>query len=252
MKFVKKFLLFFLGTVLFIIFLPVILLVLFAPFKYAVVARTGKSLTVRAKASYLFRLITVRYLRQKERIASEVRIAGFRVGGSHKAMKNNEIKKREEKNEEEKNNNVIPENIQETEQDTEIDEDDSPKMNLRAILTYPELKIIMGLVLKWLKKTVRVILPRRLDISGTVGFDDPAATGLFTGAYESLAAALNLRRRVRLVPDFAEPGVTLKISVSGKISLARLMRPALALLLKKPIRKFIRFLRKGGDRREIK
>jgi len=47
--------------------------------------------------------------------------------------------------------------------------------------------------------------------------------------------------------DFAAPGIKLRVAVSGSISAARLVRPFLSLIIKKPVRKFIRFLRKGDS-----
>jgi hypothetical protein len=114
---------------------------------------------------------------------------------------------------------------------------------MRNVLTYPPLKTIIRLTFHCVKKTVKALVPKRLDVLGAIGFSDPAVTGMFIGYYEIAAAFLNLREKVRISADFAEPGVRLKITAAGGFTLARLSWPVLRLLCKKPVRDFIAFLR---------
>jgi len=239
-KWTIRVLLGFLGLLLFLLFLPLILLLVFAPFRYAVVARKDDGLTVRAKASYLFRFITYRFLLKNGQSVSQLRILGIRVGGKKRQpAKSVDV-------------DAIIKEAQETKQtkpeaaaSPEPETPKSGKGKLRSILTYPELKTIIKLVFSCIKKFLRKLLPKRLDISGTFGFDDPAATGMCLGAYESVVTMLNLRERIRLAADFAEPGIKLRVAASGKFSAAGLMQPMISLLMKKKIRQFIRFIRKG-------
>jgi len=98
------------------------------------------------------------------------------------------------------------------------------------------------------KRFLRTLLPKRLDISGTVGFEDPAVTGLFIGFYESIAAMCNLRDRVRLAADFTGPGAKLRIALSGSVNIAQLVRPFAVLYMKKPVRQFLQFVMDGQTR----
>ncbi|MCL2203667.1 MAG: hypothetical protein FWB88_06985 [Defluviitaleaceae bacterium] len=249
----KKFFLWLLCVVLFLLFLPLLLLVAFAPLRYAVVARVGGETLVRLKASYLFRLITVRFLFQKGVGKTQIRIAGIRLG----TAKHTETPEKDLAPEKAEPGEAAPQDAPKDEPepppDEATDEETTKKKpgksanKLSGILTYPHRKTIISLVFSCIKKTMRVLLPKRFTVTGTVGFEDPATTGLFFGAYESTAALLNLREKIRLAADFTQPGMRLKISAGGSISLARLMRPTLWLLCKKPIRVFIRFLLKKKE-----
>ncbi|MCL2501473.1 MAG: hypothetical protein FWE90_14215 [Defluviitaleaceae bacterium] len=251
MKVIKKILLWSFSVLLFILLLPLLLLLFFTPLRYTVVARRTKSeTTVRAKASYLFRLITVQYVYRNGKGTSRVRLAGILLGGSKGKIPSAkpEPYKEEGENTEagetkfdktgitvEKNDPVVP-----LPQKTA----EKPNRNLRNVLTYPELKTIIRLTLHFLKKTMKVLLPKRFDVYGTVGFEDPALTGMVIGFYETVAALLSIREKVRVSADFAESGVTFKVYAAGSVSVSRLTRPVVWLLIKKPIRKFIAFLRK--------
>jgi hypothetical protein len=276
MKTMKRILFWFLVAVGVIIFLPLILLILFAPLRYAVVARADKNITVRAKASYLFRLITAQYVYSNGTLKSRLKIAGITVSGSRKNKKvqttNTPEKTRDDT--EQNNNEPVETMTPDTQQNNEPTKPPTPDTQqynnepletptpekekspppdektstsgfnkLKNILTYPELKTIISLTLKCLKKTTKTLLPKRLDIFGTVGFADPAATGMFIGFYETVAGLLSLRDKIRLYADFAEPGIKAKVSLAGSISIARLLRPVVWLVCKKPIRRFIIFLK---------
>jgi hypothetical protein len=234
MKIIRKFFLWLFGGVIFLLLMPLLLLLLFAPLRYAVVARVGDGTTVRVKASYLFRFITVRYLYQKGKGVSRVRVLGIPVGGgARQTIKDEPATEKEE---------AVAEDIKPT------DERPAPEPSpgytekdphrFKGILTYPELKTIIRLVFQCIKKTAGVLLPKRLDIIGTVGFSDPAATGVMAGIYENAAALLSLRDKVRLTADFTRPGVRLKVSAKGSVNGARLLWPVVWLVCKKPIRRF--------------
>ncbi|MCL2364759.1 MAG: DUF2953 domain-containing protein [Defluviitaleaceae bacterium] len=265
MKLWKKILLGILLGILIILLSPLILLLVFTPLRYAVVARVGDGTVVRVKASYLFRALTVRFLYRGGEVISQMRIFGIRVGGGRTKISADMVKPKPHKSEDAmpiaKNEPANEFAEEPTEEPAEMESPDDPIdetpeteseksspsawHKLRRILTYPELKIIIGLVLTCLKRFLRVLLPKRFDIVGLVGFDDPATTGMALGAYESIVGMLNLRQRIRLAADFTKPGVRLKISAGGGISAARMLRPLISLYMKKPVRRFIKFLRKG-------
>ena len=118
---------------------------------------------------------------------------------------------------------------------------------IRDILTDPQVKATIKLVLEALKWFGRILWPKYIDISGEVGLADPADTGFLLGAYEAIAAMLRLRRKIRIVGDFTADTtvVRLNIAVKGSISVARLTMPVIWLWTKKPIRAVIRTIRKG-------
>jgi len=118
---------------------------------------------------------------------------------------------------------------------------------VRATLTEIDVKTIIGLVFQCLYKFIKAIKPKRLDISGIVGFDDPAATGWFMGAYEAAAGVTRLRPHIRLLGSYHEKALRLDIQAHGRFRLGRLFTPFIWLYLKKPIRTLIHkhLLRKG-------
>jgi len=118
---------------------------------------------------------------------------------------------------------------------------------IRTTLTEIDVKTIIGLVFQCLHKFVKAIKPKRLDISGVVGFDDPAATGWFMGAYEAAAGVTGLRPHIRLLGSYHEKALRLDIQARGRFRLGRLFTPFVWLYLKKPIRTLIHkhLLRKG-------
>jgi hypothetical protein len=107
----------------------------------------------------------------------------------------------------------------------------------------------MKLGIEALRRIGRVIWPRHLFVSGEVGFADPAATGVFMGAFEALAGAFRLRHRICLSGDFTAEStvVRLKADARGSLSIARLSIPIIWLLLQKPIRAVIRDVLRKGD-----
>ena len=143
----------------------------------------------------------------------------------------------------------IPTPIPDPVPEPDPEEKDSPGFIKQAkeILTYPDLKIIIGLGLRFLKKYINALKPKRLDISGVVGFDDPATTGWAMGAYEAAAGITGLRPHVRLLGSYHEKALRLDIKAHGRTRLGRLIWPFIWLYLQKPIRRLIHkhLLRKG-------
>ena len=111
-----------------------------------------------------------------------------------------------------------------------------PLKQAKAVLTHPDLKTIIGLCFQCMQKLFKALKPKRLDISGVVGFDDPAATGWFMGAYEAAAGIMELKSKIRLLGSYHEKALHLDIKARGRACMGRLLWPFLWLYLKKPIR----------------
>jgi hypothetical protein len=116
-----------------------------------------------------------------------------------------------------------------------------------SLLTYPNLKIIMGLFYRCLKKYAKILLPKRFNLQGVVGTGDPYYTGLLLGAYEAVAGCFRFRQRVRLTGDFYNRVCNIDLNVSGHISIAAALWPMLWLYLHKPVRVIIKQYRKQED-----
>jgi len=261
--------------VLFIILVTLALAII--PVRYRVKANTGVGTeqAAFAKVNYLFGLIRGTYVYENGESKLKYYIAWFDLSKRRKASKAENFKEDSEcqapYSPEKSNFLKIFEKYVEPEHDDSGKRDEvkhpppaapkskskfSDKINnikakyaetkskIDAVLTYPNRKIIMRLVFGTIKKFFKTLKPKHLDISGRIGFEDPSKTGLFMGLYEALADVLKIRNNVRLVSDFDTPTtvIDLKINAKGSISVARMTRPFIGLLIKKPIRTLIKDL----------
>lgn len=217
------------------------------PIRYKITATTGDSTTAYVEASYFFRLILFIYEYRNDEDTMSLRIFGFRKklsdenGSSYpeepiaetpitpiqEAEKSPQPKKSPPKGKEEEKSTF-----------------GETATIIQTALTYPHRKIIMKSCLGTLKKIIIILKPKKIDISGTVGFSDPAYTGVFIGAYESLVSMLRLRKQVRLAGDFDTPAFAarLNVFVCGSVSAIQLMIPLIKLIIQKPIRMIIKDL----------
>jgi len=259
--------------------LLLVLILLVGRIKYKINAHIGGDTSVYVNVSYLMRLVQLVITYKDGEYESKGRIAWIRIG-EDKPKKKGKPKKIEKpadkkikkpaamllkdyaesntrsttrdytnayvKKEEEARHSesAIP-----TEKPEMTSPPDKPKTSilahLRAILTYPNLKTIIGLCLRGIQKLFRAIKPKHLDIYGVVGLDDPAMTGWFMGAYEAAMGTMNLRQKIRLAGSYHEKTLRLDIDAKGRVRLIILLWPLLWLYLKKPIRIIINKLRKG-------
>lgn len=120
---------------------------------------------------------------------------------------------------------------------------------LKAVLTYPDSKIIMRLCLQFAQKELRAIKPTKIKVVGQVGLDDPCHTGLLLGAYEMAAGMWGLRRDIQISGDFTKPVLQLDMAVAGALRIGSLIKPVIWLLVQKPVfRIIIKYLK--SDNRE--
>jgi len=110
---------------------------------------------------------------------------------------------------------------------------------VKAALTYPNLKTIISLSFQCLHKFVKALKPRHFHVSGVVGLDDPAETAWLMGSYEAAAGVTGLRKHIDLLGSYHEKALHLNIEAKGRTSLGRLLWPFLWLYLKKPVRELI-------------
>jgi len=119
-----------------------------------------------------------------------------------------------------------------------------------AVLTYPHRKFIMDQAWRTFKKIMNIILPKKLDISGIVGFEDPSKTGFFFAAYGVILSIFDLGNKVRISCLFDTPDTVIKLNAhaKGSFSIARITVPVIRLILRRQVRTLIKDLlnlRKG-------
>ncbi|MCL2572245.1 MAG: hypothetical protein FWE11_07560 [Defluviitaleaceae bacterium] len=245
---------------------PLILLVLiifiilcFGRLRYSIDAKIGEEKKAHIEVSYFMRLIHFVFTYGDRKSDTRLRIAWMRSGGAkstpvriepeiNEVPKKEEIKKRETKehNVRETTKDKGPEKEKKTEKNKKSKNEKKgkkdwlkPLRQAKAVLTYPDRKIIMALTFQSLGKFFRALKPRRFDIHGVVGFDDPATTAWAMGAYEVARGVIGFGDSIRILGSYHEKALHLDITASGRASLGRLLWPFLWLYLKKPIRTVI-------------
>ena len=242
----------------FIVIFGLILLVLLLcvlPISYNVKAVTGEKTDISVRVNYLFRLVGLTFEHHEGKSETIFRIAWFKMGAGKKI-----IEAAEKLGEGVEKETEILEKVEEDKGLKKPEPEDEPEekseggtqnilKTVKAVLTYPQGKTIIKLVFEALRKTGRIIWPKKWRVTGEVGFANPCNTGWFLGAYEAVSGALRLRDKVCLSGDFAaeDTVVRLNITARGSISIARLSIPIIWLLFKKPIRSLIKDLWRKGD-----
>ena len=114
--------------------------------------------------------------------------------------------------------------------------------NIAAVWNYPNKKDIASAVKKMCIKQWGILRPKKLNISGEVGFADPSRTGFFFAGYGVVTEFLNIRKHVQLHGNFDTDRtvVALDVFAKGSINAARMMFVLLGFACKKPIRKLIK------------
>jgi len=124
---------------------------------------------------------------------------------------------------------------------------------IKAVWTYPDRKTIMALSFRAIQKLLNALKPNHLEISGIIGFEDPANTGWFMGTYEAMLGVFSknprrrfwrkdtiaLRDRISLLGCYFEKALRLDIEIAGRTRPIRLIWPFIWLYLQRPIRKLV-------------
>jgi len=233
-KFVVKFAKILLCILAVPIVLPILIIVLVVPIRYKINVSTGQSGGTEAlvRVTYLFGLIGVIYDYSGGLGTTLFRIAWVKFGSKKKPERKKKTAKTKRKK---KIKNKETPKTSLKEKYTKI------KSNASGVLTYPNLRIIIGHVLHTLKKLWNTTKPRRLNVSGTIGFEDPSTTGLFFAAYGVVRQILGLGQNVDISCNFNTPCtiVQLKIYVKGRVCIGRVVWLILMLAIKKEIRALI-------------
>ncbi|SCX00357.1 hypothetical protein SAMN02910339_00162 [Lachnospiraceae bacterium YSD2013] len=90
-------------------------------------------------------------------------------------------------------------------------------------------------------KLLKHICPRKLQIEGEVGFDDPSVTGQILVITSMLKPVLG--KNVRIVGNFEDPIVSIEGKLKGHITVFRVLWTGAVLYFNKNIRKIIKMFR---------
>jgi len=140
-----------------------------------------------------------------------------------------------------------------SEQKQEEQQSDEPKKSIKGKFTefsskikntwdqiqyyknHPDRSEIISQAKLLIKRTIKSVLPKRLEISGTYGFEDPSQTGFATAGISIVTQFVYPRIRINTKPDFTQQVINLSLLVKGKIWIIALLVPMLKFLFSKPI-----------------
>lgn len=117
------------------------------------------------------------------------------------------------------------------------------RLNLNYFKNMPDKRGFIKLCLGFVKKLLKTIKPKRLELEGVIGAGDPAYTGLALAAAGMLGGIYGSGINVR--GDFENAVAEGRISARGGFTPARLAAIAVGFALKKPVRKIIILYLKG-------
>ncbi len=105
---------------------------------------------------------------------------------------------------------------------------------------------------KKLVRVIKAVLPRKWNVSGEIGFENPATTGKIMGALGAMYPIVE--NRVQMIPDFENEVLEVEGKVKGHIRLGNLMYQLISLLLNRHCFKFIKlvFDELGGSKKKKK
>jgi hypothetical protein len=101
------------------------------------------------------------------------------------------------------------------------------------------LKIIIDILIRYIKKTVKYLLPKRFTVNGIVGFSDPYHTGLLIGGIYAAAGALSKRQCLCIAGDFDKSALRLTVEAAGRVSMAGVLSPLIWLVTRRPVFKLL-------------
>jgi hypothetical protein len=218
------------------ILIGVPLILTLIPVRYRVTATVGEGTTVHATASYLLRLIHITFVYDQHGLDTSLRIAGCKLKARPSA-ETAEAKPAPPK--------PAPRKVKPT---AKVKPAPAPPREkgmkerfeeIKALLTRKDLKIIIGILYRYIKKTFRYLLPGRFAVSGVVGLSDPYRTGLLIGGIYAASGAFNKGQHIKLAGDFDKPAFRLEIYASGRVSIAGMSVPFIWLVTRRPVFRFL-------------
>ena len=215
-----------------IIFLLLIAILVFAPVSYSIdgqvdtKADVQPAIAINAKASWMY-LVRFFYMYKKAESSFIVKIGPYEVPIESIAGKISKWEKKPKK-----------------------DEPSFKISDLKPLLTNLDIKSIIPLGIIMIKKMFKKIMPRKLNVCGVIGLDDPFSTVRFLSVYEAVSGAAGIRNSVDLRGDFTQKVVDMDLLVSGRFAIASLMWPVFWFVLQKPVRRGLFKRRRGLFKRK--
>ena len=225
----------------FLILLAIILVLLFSPMRYRANASFGADTRITLNISWLMRLVRVRFEFKQKESNLYIKLAWLDL------TKRRKRETRGEKRETERPAEQRIKNINQQKSDKNKKRSNEKKRGegngiiayTRGLLTEYDYKTIMDIARRFISKSARALKPDAFDAEGTLGLNDPAATGFLLGAYEAIAGYFDIRKHIRINGDYNERVVELSAYMAGRVSAGSVLWPVIWLCTRKPVFKMI-------------
>ena len=249
-------LLWILRIILFLLLLifALIVIIMIIPIQYRVEGELhDKKPGIRGKVTWFFYLINMKFAYEEE-FHMVVRVFGFKVYDSGQELSCEQ--------EQSMKDTVIVEKIEGIKikiQDIvqklkdilkKIQEGKLKAEHYLELWNRKETQVTFQRAKKKLVKVIKAVLPRKWNVNGEIGFEDPATTGKIMGAFGAMYPIVG--NRVQMIPDFENEVLEVEGKVKGHVRLGNLMYQLVSLLLNRHCFKFIKlvFDELGGSKKK--
>jgi len=229
-------------TIIAILVVIILLILLAFPIKYEILAKYDKKTDLHIKARYLFGLLRFEMVKDDYH---ELKILWF---GKRKKVESEDPADKTDKTVFSSIFNRLETELRQGDEYEDDEVEKEPKKSLvknlvhwKEHLTSEPGKTIIRRVLKTVKKLLRRLKPKHVELEARIGFDDPSKTGMMLGLFEMVSAIWNKEKYFRLYGEFNidETLFEMDAKVRGSIYVLGLLFPVVILALKKPIRPIV-------------
>ena len=123
-----------------------------------------------------------------------------------------------------------------------IDDLRQAKRAIAEFRSFPNKGEIFSQTKLLVRRTLKAVVPRRLELTGIFGFDDPSRTGHLTGVISAIVPFAYPHVRLKLAPDFSRQVVELRLFVEGKITGISFVIPVCRFLFSPPVWRLVKTL----------
>lgn len=119
----------------------------------------------------------------------------------------------------------------------EVVEENNIISKLDEYWNYPDREQIIKLSIKLMKRLIKTVLPKQLNLDLVIGTGDPALTGYIL-AWSSILVLL-FGNDINILGNFERPALDGKVRIKGFIRIGKIFWNLLLFVISKPIRKLI-------------
>ncbi|MCL1845711.1 MAG: hypothetical protein FWF77_07390 [Defluviitaleaceae bacterium] len=230
-----------------------VLLLMALPIKYSVNASNDGNTMVVARVSWLLKIVRFTYELRDGREKSTFHVLFFRVDRpprwwrrvkrwARRMLQGRDKPKKKPLSASPKPKSPPPAPPRTPPPSPKSDESFLDKLSdVYSSLTDERGKIIIKHAVALLGDLIKVLRPKRFDVSGVIGTGCPFNTAMVLGTYESIAGMFDIRKNVRFAGDFNtdDPLFRYNADVRGKANILRMVTLIVRFALHEPVREWL-------------